>query len=434
MNPIDFEARCESLFAVKLDKGRRWKTACAGALGIGRATLYRYFADPNQVPDDIWDKLEDLENPADAPVDDRKLVILLASALIGVQRQLDDEGFLKSYPAELQRAFNLGAAMNYSKSIANWPTDMHSLMHVARRPLHEWVPDLSWDVTDEFLTARLIVDDEISAECRVLAVNAQDPEQELIENDGYRQLLAVCRSRTDGEEIYRRWRRLVIENPVIVSMPMTILNAQLSDVDKIEKIVDAFYQNVPDSLAVGGKLPVCKITGTILRRLSNNPGKTEYHSESRNPKAIQLARQGFCDFLPYRPGVRQLKRAFRTYWCMPGKAELEVEAALKKLGWTTTIWPQMDLVDLEAVSPDGSRKLAIDVKDYLSAASLAARFTGFKEFSRTHECILVIPDYVHEQDQNFDTKFDALRASFAKSKVRLKSVRNLISELSEDAD
>jgi hypothetical protein len=38
-----FGARCEALFAGQLGFDRRWKKAAAKALGISRATLYRYW-------------------------------------------------------------------------------------------------------------------------------------------------------------------------------------------------------------------------------------------------------------------------------------------------------------------------------------------------------------------------------------------------------
>jgi len=36
-----FEERCRGLFETKFGYGRRWKTAVARSLRIGRATLYR---------------------------------------------------------------------------------------------------------------------------------------------------------------------------------------------------------------------------------------------------------------------------------------------------------------------------------------------------------------------------------------------------------
>src|SRR5262245_35914240 len=56
-----FETRCQDLFGRKLGMGRRWKTAAAQALGIGRATIYRYFEDDSDVPADVLARLGKLE-------------------------------------------------------------------------------------------------------------------------------------------------------------------------------------------------------------------------------------------------------------------------------------------------------------------------------------------------------------------------------------
>jgi hypothetical protein len=58
------------------------------------------------------------------------------------------------------------------------------------------------------------------------------------------------------------------------------------------------------------------------------------------------------------------------------------------------MWPTLDRVDIDATSPDGTRRIAIDVKEYLSPENLAARFRGFKEYTLTHDCYLVVPDYM----------------------------------------
>src|SRR3546814_11297747 len=89
--------------------------------------------------------------------------------------------------------------------------------------------------------------------------------------------------------------------------------------------------------------------------------------------------------LKYRNGMLYLRRAFRNFWCLPGLAELELARRLVALGWSTTLWPKLDRVDLVATSPDGNRRIAVDVKDYFSPARLAVRFTGFKEYQADHE-------------------------------------------------
>lgn len=69
-------------------------TRCAQGLGIGRATLYRYFEDETAVSDEIWLRLERLEQPNSPSFDDRTLVAMFASALVKVQAQIDEKGFL----------------------------------------------------------------------------------------------------------------------------------------------------------------------------------------------------------------------------------------------------------------------------------------------------------------------------------------------------
>lgn len=422
-----FEQRCEALFAQKLGLGRRWKTACAQSLAIGRATLYRYFEDDKAVPADVLQRLTDLEAPSSLPGEDSKLVKMYASALVEVQKQIDDSGWLHApYPKVLRRAFDLGAAANFCLSKDVWPTNLETLMAKAATPLFDWVPDLSWDVSEEFFSSRLVEDGEITTDCRKLAVVGGNPEVEIEENIGYEIILSMCMERADGEELYRTWRRAVIENPVVLSWSSTLMNYPLlGDVERLDEIVEAFYQRVPETLAIDGYLPICTVSGTILRRL----GDQGFHTECRDPEAIKLARAGQHQKLKYRPGMLQLRRAFRTFWCLPGKAELELFKHLNAAGWQCQLWPSLDRVDLVAASPDGGRKIAVDVKDYLSPANLASRFNGFKEFSATHECYLVCPDYVLEIDDRFESKFNAFRASLGKNRVLLRSVGGILNEL-----
>ena len=51
----DFAADCRRLFAP--EHGRRWKTAAADALAIGRTTLYRYLNGEQPVPASVRARL-----------------------------------------------------------------------------------------------------------------------------------------------------------------------------------------------------------------------------------------------------------------------------------------------------------------------------------------------------------------------------------------
>ena len=202
------------------------------------------------------------------------------------------------------------------------------------------------------------------------------------------------------------------------------MNPRLASLERIDEMVEAFYGKVPEALAVNGSLPICTVSGTILRREGQ-----AFHTESRDPEAIRRAREGKCKSVKYRSGMLYLRRAFRTFWCLPGLAELEIEGRLSAMGWSTSLWPQLDRVDLVAKSPNGGRRIALDVKDYFSPARLAARFAGFKEFETDHECFLVVPDYVLEAEPRFQDRFEAFRAYKGKAKVELRTMSDLVDEL-----
>jgi hypothetical protein len=185
-----------------------------------------------------------------------------------------------------------------------------------------------------------------------------------------------------------------------------------------------FYDNIPESLNIEGNLPICTISGTILRR-----DGSAFHTECRDPEAVRRARAGLHAKVKYRSGMRYLKRTFRIFWSLPGMAELDLEQRLRRLGWDCSLWPNIDRVDLTAVSPDRRRSIAIDVKNYFSPARLAARFKGFKEYESSHDCVLVVPDYTIELDQLFRERFEAFRAAQGRPAVRLRTVSALVAEL-----
>src|SRR5262249_5895843 len=106
---------------------------------------------------------------------------------------------------------------------------------------------------------------------------------------------------------------------------------------------------------------------------------------------------------------------------------------LRAAGWTCEMWPTLDRVDIEARSPDGSRRIAIDVKEYLSPENLAARFGGFKEYASTHHCYLVVPDYVPEVTKGFERRFDAVRSAHGKTPMDLRTASDLLEELEVDS-
>lgn len=426
-----FSERCRTLFADILGHGRRWKTACATSLGIGRATLYRYLEDGATIPTDVLTRLASIERsirPMDGP-GTADMVRRYARALVDVQQVVDDMGSLKAgLPATARRIFDLAAALNFSSQTTCWPTDIAGLVQAARKPLFEWVSDLSWDPDGDFTVARFVEGGSVSPECVRLAAPGGDVDTEMAENAGYLKLRAICESLgspAERDAAYVAWRRFVILRPVLSNWTADVYaDSVLATLDSIDALVELFYQPVPEAFARSGKLRLCTVSGTILRL-----NGTGYETECREPTAVQAARRGEFTEMPFRPSMLQLRRSFRMFWCLPGRTELELEQRLVHAGWTCRMWPELDRVDLTATSPDGRRRIAVDVKDYLSPVRLAARFAGFKEYARDHQCFLVVPDYVLDASPLYSHRFEALRASKSQSPVSVRTLSGLIDEL-----
>src|SRR5262249_1765857 len=152
---------------------------------------------------------------------------------------------------------------------------------LAQKPLYEWGVDLSWDPHGDWTTARLVSNGTITADCRELAAHGEDPETELREHHGYGLLRRICLDRSDGEEFYRAWRRLVIAHPVIQDLRTSMKHHPVLEESAAQELLAQFYRPVPVSLARAGKLSLCKISGTILRPLDENGSTRE--TDSRDP-------------------------------------------------------------------------------------------------------------------------------------------------------
>ena len=422
-----FAERCQRIF--ELAHGRRWKTACSAALGISRASLYRYLDGKYEPAADVLGALRLLENAGEPVRTDEEMARLMALALVRLRRDLDQDGWLKPpYKSDVQRFLDLSAARNAADGTSIWPSTIGSLVQKGAMRLSAWMPDTArWDESAAFTEEPLLDGEDTSITCRELAaeIEGHSPEDELVEAAGFATFRTSCRAHADGQISYATWRRFVVENPVVRSWGAAMVQTpMLAAVSGLEDAFHAFYEPLTPAFAIAGRVPICRVSGTVLRR-----DGAIYQTDSREPEAVRLARSGICDFIDWSPSTRVLRRPFRTFWCFPGKAEVALMDRLAQLGWTIDPWPQLDMVDLEVASPDGSRKIAIDVKDYGSPALLASRFDGFKGYERTHECVLVVPDAQIEADRNYASIFSNLRSSFGKKPVKLRTVSRLINEL-----
>lgn len=435
MNAHLFAKRCEATFSSA--HGRRWKSACAEALGVSRATLYRYLDGSSAVPDDIEETLARLAPPPPVPIRaDAEMARLIAVAVVRLRTTLDAHGWLKPpYDPAIQRCLDLCAARNVAEGGDRWPSSVSALVRTASKPLDAWMGDTAaWDPDATFTAVPLLDGQQTTATCRELAaeIEGHSPEDELVETRGFGEFRTACASQRNGQAAYALWRRFVIERPVNEGLGKAMVSTpELGNIVGVEQVFQTFYEPLAAAFAgEDGLVPICKVSGTVLRR---GHGGTAYETESREPEAIRLARAGEHDAIAWSPALRVLRRPFRSFWCLPGKAEVGLMARLADIGWSVEPWPELDSVDLAATSPDGTRRVAIDVKDFASPTLLAARFEGFKGYERTHECYLVVPDSRLAADRTYAPSFTHLRASLGKRPVELRSVSQLAVELEKRA-
>ena len=424
-----FSDRLQGLFAKDSNAGLQWKSAAARALGISRPALYKYLQDDEKtggenIPSKVIEALESLEQEAQALPDEKDLVERYAIGLTELQNQMDTQGWVSApYPSDLKRAFDIAASLNLRAEKCLYPDNLVTLVHCAKKPLYEWCPDLSWDPNADFTAAQLLEGGEITPECSLIAEAATDGE----ERAGYQLLINKCSTVTNPQELYVAWRKFVIQSPVLESAASSIR----SDDVLVSYLIDAldlfdhFYEPVSRSLAPDGYIYLCPFSGTRLLQ-----GDREWLSESRDNGAKNLLKTDLPDKILYTPEIRQLKRVFRQFWCLPGIYELQLYNSLRESGWHVDLWPELDSIDLLAESPDGKHNLAIDVKDYLYSVRLANSFNNFKQYQRQYQCLIVIPDYLVERDPDYLKKFNIARRSAGRSKVEIKTMGNLLSDLS----
>lgn len=435
------------MFLAKLQKligssSRGWKSAAARLLGVTRPTLDRYLrlaaeGEQEKIPRPILkivgvsysDVLGEVSETPKSEVGSSKfdMVNLFAAGLRKLQEDIDHQGHIQSpYPEPLLRAFNLAAAFNVERR-TSYPTDLASLIRVAVRPVFEWCSAYGeCEQGEAFIAARLIEDGEITPDCISMAgFSETDAEQAF-----YQMLMSVCAELGEdlGQCFYTEWRRAVIENPVAESHAVFIAKYDVlrSNTTITKRLIDFFYERVPEIHAQNGKLALCPLTGTRLKKHGD-----QWVTEMRDPAVIQHLRDHGPKWLEHTSATIELKRPVRVFWALPGWHELQLHKAVQARGCTSLLWPDFDRVDL-LVSLPSRKKFHVDVKDYLSPISLS-RIRGQDNRGRRHKRIIVIPDYLEHRIPQYKAIFRQARLSALKEPEHILTVSEFLDLLGEKA-
>lgn len=251
-------------------------------------------------------------------------------------------------------------------------------------PLEDWLPaSVRLDYTGPLLSAGLAT--QICSEM-LLELDVQQLQEAIQSN--VKEVLHLCRVIANGDALYRRFRRFLIQNPIIETVQAAAVFVPLG-----RKLED-FYEPIPEHFTIDGRLYRCPEC-----RWPMNPQRHEVQCDSAwcreknslyrwdKSKLVNLITHQSLD--SEAAGKRyRLKSALWKYTLLPGLLELQLAEQLSELGLDVTLWPDVDRSDLRLVQ--GALVTDLDAKVWASPIALG-RYLENLEFSSSRW--IVIPDY-----------------------------------------
>ncbi|WP_436775190.1 hypothetical protein [Yinghuangia sp. YIM S09857] len=311
------------------------------------------------------------------------LLRTLANAVVRLDAEDGLDAFTLPYPPEVQRALDRTVLSSLLKG-ALPPASLPELLEWCRvRPIMHWPLDLPPDVVGP--ADRLL--DEYSGRpteiCHELADRARDSATEYRDRIVIAAAFRLCRE--FGEEAsYAAFRRLLVTRPVLTEAEefQVLTDAELEPVHELVRII---YLPVPHSYQRDGAYAACRRCLTLLVPVRDGNWWCERDRCRRQgpPPTRRLD--------PREVGALvQLERPLRQFVTGPGRAEIDVEHALARLGLDVRMWPGFDAYDLLVTFPDGHR-WALDVKDWANPVLLGRNARPVPQRPPYDEAFWVVP-------------------------------------------
>jgi hypothetical protein len=316
--------------------------------------------------------------------DDTRLLRTIASGIVKLNEAGPTDSFTLPYPADAQRGLDqitLECLLRGEPPPQSLP-DL--ITWCAQRPVREWPLHLPGDEAapgDRMVEPHTRTPTQL---CYEWALRVQDTGTELYERQVMLGAMSLCRG-ASAPESYTAFRRLLIEQPVLIRSELALLNGDPDLLPVIDLIREA-YRPAPAGLAVNGEFAAC----ARCRCLLVAAGSEGWWCEQDRCRGEGQARIGNR----YRADadVLQLARPLRIFVTGPGRAEIELEQSLSRLGLHVEMWPEYDAYDLRVHLPHGN-VWAVDVKDRASPALLGRDAAPLPAPPSYDAGFLVVPHY-----------------------------------------
>lgn len=284
----------------------------------------------------------------------------VATGLMEMHRRERASGRLYPYPDSIQLGLN-ELAVQAQRRGSPVPQSISDLLDLCHRPLNQWPLDVGRFELNP--ADSLLHDGKPTLLCEEIACHSPDVAAWMWEEAILRGALSLCRAASD-EASYVQFRRLLIEKPVL-SVAQMYRERSSFTLPALRELLKEAYQPVS----------AAKV---------NQSGQVVCCGRCRRPLLAQVdgslaCEDAACIGLPAAPGATfayeddqplELKRGLWRYVQVPGRAEIWLDAKLRRLGVGVDLWPCYDAYDLRLTFANKTT-WAVDVKDWHSPYFLA---------------------------------------------------------------
>ncbi|MER8037820.1 hypothetical protein [Streptomyces hydrogenans] len=314
------------------------------------------------------------------------LLRTLAQALCVLERQSGLDRFTLPYPAVAQHALDRTAVACLLAG-ERPPASLGELVARCQDiPLEDWPLRLAEGTVgpdDLLLDPRSGRPTEL---CHEWAESGADPALRHRDRQIVHTALTLCRQHGE-EDAYSSFRGLLVRRPVLTAAEMfEVLGDML--LEPVHELIRIVYQPVPRAYRRDGHYAQCGRCLTLLTPL----GDTEWWCERDRCRRAGPPPVGRITNEEEAGTVLQLERSLRQFVTGPGRAEADLEHALRAMGLEVGMWPGFDAYDLLVTFPDGLR-WAVDVKDWASPYFLGKAAAPVPPTPPYDEAFWVVPQH-----------------------------------------
>lgn len=207
-------------------------------------------------------------------------------------------------------------------------------------------------------------------------------------------LLQRCQAHPQGAQIYTKFRRFIVEHPVLSNQELVEAKGNFGLGIGLSDLLEECYEIAPLCYQLEGNFyacPYCHALAAVDRgqamgfaqpKAIANPNCNRCPPGRRLKKKVKLSQDSL-----------KLKRGIERFWFYPGRAEIRLYDKLTELGLEVELYPDRDRYDLRVTLPDG-KVWALDLKDYSNPYLLLKRL-GDEPIPKDppwNEAYIVIPN------------------------------------------